>query len=98
VDGWKLNDVDHVDGAIYGAQMAYEGRGNRRKKAARFRLVNLKWPEGEKDTEPEEKALLAHASFRDKAPSSPAALDKPAFPFAFYDGGITAPKRHHQSA
>jgi hypothetical protein len=55
-------------------------------------LVNLKWPEAEKDVDPEEKPSLRTLRFRDKAPSSPAALAKAGVPFAFYDGGITAPK------
>ena len=55
-------------------------------------LVNLKWPEAEKDTDPDEKPSLRTLRFRDKAPSSPAALAKAGVPFAFYSGGITAPK------
>jgi Amidohydrolase family len=93
VDVWKLNDVDHVDGAIYGAQMAYEvAEEIAEKKPPVSVLVNLKWPEGEKDTDPDDKPSLRTLRFRDKAPSSPAALAKAGVPFAFYDGGITAPK------
>ena len=93
VDVWKLNDVDHVDGAIYGAQMAYEVADEiAAKKPPVSVLVNLKWPEGEKDTDPDEKPSLRTLRFRDKAPSSPAALAKAGVPFAFYDGGIIAPK------
>src|ERR1700721_2245287 len=73
--------------------MAYEGAGeiaaNKRKLPV---LVNLKWPEAEKDTDPDEKPSLRTLRFRDKAPSSPAALAKAGVPFAFYSGGITAPK------
>jgi len=93
VDVWKLNDVDHVDGAIYGAQMSYEVADEiAAKKPPVSVLVNLKWPEGEKDTDPDEKPSLRTLRFRDKAPSSPAALAKAGVPFAFYDGGIIAPK------
>jgi hypothetical protein len=55
-------------------------------------LVNLKWPEAEKDADPDEKPSLRTLRFRDKAPSSPAALSKAGVAFAFYSGGITAPK------
>jgi imidazolonepropionase-like amidohydrolase len=82
-----------VDGAIYGGQMAYEVAGeigaNKKKLPV---LVNLKWPESEKDADPDEKPSLRTLRFRDKAPSSPAALAKAGVKFAFYSGGITAPK------
>jgi hypothetical protein len=93
VDRWQLNHGDHVDGVIYGGQMGYEvaseiGAGKQKIPV----LVNLKWPEGEKDADPDEKPSLRMLRFRDKAPSSPAALAKAGIPFAFYSGGITAPK------
>jgi hypothetical protein len=55
-------------------------------------LVNLKWPEAEKDADPEDRPSLRTLRFRDRAPSSPAALAKAGVKFAFYSGGITAPK------
>jgi hypothetical protein len=55
-------------------------------------LVNLKWPEAEKDADPDEKPSLRTLRFRDKASSSPAALAKAGVMFALYSGGITAPK------
>jgi hypothetical protein len=91
VDVWKLNDEDHVDGAIYGGQMSYEVAPEIAAKKIPV-LVNLKWPEAEKDTDPDDKPSLRTLRFRDKAPSSPAALAKAGVPFAFYSGGITAPK------
>jgi hypothetical protein len=91
VDVWKLDDEDHVDGAIYGGQMSYEVAPEIAAKKIPV-LVNLKWPEAEKDTDPDDKPSLRTLRFRDKAPSSPAALAKEGVPFAFYSGGITAPK------
>jgi imidazolonepropionase-like amidohydrolase len=91
VDVWKLVDVDHVDGVIYGAQMAYEVAGEIAAKKVPV-LVNLKWPEAEKDADPDEKPSLRTLRFRDKASSSPAALAKAGVMFALYSGGITAPK------
>jgi len=55
-------------------------------------LVNLKWPEAEKDADPEDKPSLRTLRFRDRAPSSSAALAKAGVKFAFYSGGLTAPK------
>jgi imidazolonepropionase-like amidohydrolase len=90
---WSLNDVDHVDGAIYGAQMAYEVASEiAAMKPPIAVLVDLKWPEAEKDADPDEKPSLRTLRFRDKAPSSPAALAKAGVQFTFYSGGIAAPK------
>ncbi len=93
VDRWQLDHGDHVDGVIYGGQMGYDVAGEigvRKQKIPV--LVNLKWPEAEKDADPDEKPSLRTLRFRDKAASSPAALAKAGVPFAFYSGGITAPK------
>jgi len=93
VDRWQLDHGDHVDGVIYGGQMGYEVAGEIGARKQKIPvLVNLKWPEGEKDADPDEKPSLRTLRFRDKAPSSPAALAQAGVPFAFYSGGITAPK------
>jgi len=55
-------------------------------------LVDLKWPEAEKDGDPEARPSLRALRFRDRAPSTPAALAKAGVKFAFYSGGIAAPK------
>jgi imidazolonepropionase-like amidohydrolase len=82
---WKLNAV------IYGGQMAYETAAELAAKKTPV-LVDLKWPEAEKDGDPESTPSLRELRFRDRAPSSPAALNKAGVKFAFYSGGITAPK------
>jgi imidazolonepropionase-like amidohydrolase len=86
IDEWKLPAV------LYGAQMSYDAApeiaANRRLSV----LVDLKWPEAEKDSDPEVVPSLRTLRFRDRAPSSPAALAKAGVKFAFYSGGITAPK------
>lgn len=93
VDLWQLDHGDHVDGVIYGGQMGYEVAAEMDGRKQKIPvLVNLKWPEGEKDSDPDEKPSLRTLRFRDKAPSSPAALSEAGVPFAFYSGGITVPK------
>jgi imidazolonepropionase-like amidohydrolase len=87
----ELIDRWHVKGAIYGGQMAYEVAPEIAAKKLPV-IVNLKWPEAEKDADPEDKPSLRALLFRDRAPSSPAALAKAGVKFAFYSGGITAPK------
>jgi hypothetical protein len=76
---------------LYGGQMAYEVAPEIAAKKLSA-LVNLKWPEGEKDADPEDKPSLRTLQFRDRAPSSPGALAKAGGKFAFYSGGITTPK------
>src|SRR5438270_7560 len=88
VDRWKVKEATY---AIYGGQMAYEVAPEIATKKLPV-LVNLKWPEAEKDADPEDKPSLRTLRFRDRAPSSPGALAKAGVKFAFYSGGITSPK------
>jgi hypothetical protein len=88
---FELADRWHVNAAIYGGQMAYELPGEIAAKKLPV-LVDLKWPEPAKDADPDEVPSLRTLQFRDRAPSSPAALAKAGARFAFYSGGITAPK------
>jgi hypothetical protein len=85
VDRWQ------VHGALYGGQMAYEVAPEIAAKKLPV-LVDLKWPEAEKDADPEFKPSIRTLRFRDRAPSSAAALAKAGVKFAFYSGGISAPK------
>ena len=87
----ELVDRWHVNGVLYGGQMAYETAAEIAAKKLPV-LVNLKWPEAEKDADPDDKPSLRTLEFRDRAPSSGAALAKAGVKFGFYSGGITAPK------
>ena len=89
--GLELVDRWHVNGVLVGGQMAYETAGEIGAKRLPV-LVDLKWPEGEKDADPDDTPSLRALRFRDRAPGSPAALAKAGVKFAFYDGGIAAPK------
>ncbi|MBS1841297.1 MAG: amidohydrolase family protein [Acidobacteria bacterium] len=84
VDRWK------IPGAIVGAQMAYEVADELAAKKLPI-LVSLKWPEAEKDADPDDVPSLRDLRFRDKAPSSPAALAKAGVKFAFTSDGIASP-------
>jgi imidazolonepropionase-like amidohydrolase len=88
---FELVDRWHVKGLLYGGQMSYEVAGEiaARKLAV---LVDLKWPEADKDADPDDVPSLRTLRFRDRAPSSPAELAKAGVKFAFYSGAITAPK------
>ena len=85
IDRWE------VKAGIYGGQMGYEVAPEIAAKKLPV-LVDLKWPEAEKDGDPEARPSLRVLRFRDRAPSTPAALAKAGVKFAFYSGGIAAPK------
>ncbi|MGA2094719.1 MAG: amidohydrolase family protein [Candidatus Acidiferrum sp.] len=89
-DAWQVDSWD-MDCVIYGGQMAYEVAPEIAERKIPV-LVNLKWAEAEKDADPDDEPSLRTLRFRDKAPSSPAALAKAGVKFGFYSGGITAPK------
>jgi hypothetical protein len=88
---FELIDRWHVTAAIYGGQMSYEVANEIATKKLSV-LVDLKWPEADKDADPEDVPSLRTLRFRERAPSSPAALAKTGVKFAFYSGGIAAPK------
>ena len=87
----ELPERWHVTGVIYGGQMAYDVAADIATKKLPV-LVNLKWPEADKDADPDDVPSLRTLRFRDRAPSSPAELSKAGAKFAFYSGGIAAPK------
>ncbi len=51
-------------------------------------LLNLRWPEKAREGDPEAVESMRALEFRDKAPSTAAALAKAGVPFAFYLGGL----------
>jgi len=55
-------------------------------------LVNLRWPERPRDADPELVETYRVLEARDKAPSSPATLEKAGVKFALYSGGIERPR------
>jgi imidazolonepropionase-like amidohydrolase len=79
-----------VNAALYGGQMSYEVASEIAAKKLPV-LVDLKWPEAEKDADPDDVPSLRTLRFRDRAPSSPGALAKAGVKFAFYSGAIAAP-------
>jgi len=51
-------------------------------------LINVKWPEKGRDTDPEDIDVLHTLELRDNAPSTPGILAKNGVKFALYAGGI----------
>ncbi len=85
MDRWKVN------AAIYGGQSGYETADEIAAKKIPV-LIDLKWPEKEKDSDPDEVPSLRTLRFRDRAASTPAAFVKAGVKFAFYSGAIADPK------
>lgn len=54
-------------------------------------LVNLRWPERDREADPEQLDSLRTLEARELAPSGPAALAKAGVRFAFYSGGLERP-------
>jgi hypothetical protein len=88
---FELVERWHVTAAIYGGQMSYELADEIAARKLPV-LVDLKWPEADKDADPDDVPSLRTLRFRERAPSSPASLAKAGVRFAFYSGGIAAPK------
>lgn len=87
----ELTDRWKVEAAIYGGQAGYAVVEDIAAKKIPV-LVDLKWPEAEKDSDPEVKPTLRTLRFRDRAPSTPAAFAKAGVKFAFYSGATANPK------
>jgi len=87
----RLAQEWNLHAALYGGQQGYALAGQIAAKKYEV-IVNLKWPEAEKDPDPENIPSLRELRFRDRAPGSPAALAKAGVKFAFSSGGIAEPK------
>jgi imidazolonepropionase-like amidohydrolase len=55
-------------------------------------LVSLEWPAREEDQDPEAEEPLRVLELRERAPSTPAALEKAGIKFALYTGGLEKPE------
>lgn len=89
--GMVLAEKIKVRPVLYGVQQGYAVADSLAAKKA-IALVNAKWPEKEKDADPEAEEPLRTLRIRDRAPGTPAALAKAGVQFAFYDGGLSGPK------
>jgi imidazolonepropionase-like amidohydrolase len=74
---------------LYGGHEAYKFADGVAKSGVPL-LVNLKWPEKSKDADPDDVESFRTLELRDRAPSTPAALEKAGAHFAFYSGGTAA--------
>ena len=89
--GLRLVQEWGLHAALYGGQQGYAVADAIAAKKMPV-LVSLKWPEKEKDADPEAEERLRELRFRDRAPSTPAAFAKAGVKFAFYSDGLSGPK------
>ncbi len=73
---------------LYGAHQGYAAAPLLAKSGTPV-LVSLKWPERNREEDPERVDSLRVLEMRDQAPSTPAALEKAGARFAFYTDGIS---------
>lgn len=76
---------------IYGAQQGYEVAAELAAKKVPV-LVSVKWPEREREADPESEEMLRTLRHRARAPSTPAELARAGVKFAFYSDGMTNPR------
>jgi imidazolonepropionase-like amidohydrolase len=81
---WKRQAV------LYGGHEGYAA-ADRLKKAGVPVLVSLRWPDRDRDADPEMRESLRTLEMREKATGTPAALHKAGVKFAFYSGGAERP-------
>jgi len=87
----RLAEELKLNAVLYGAHEAHRVAA-RLKRTGTPVLVSLRWPERDRDADPELVDSLRVLEFREMAPATPAALTKEGVPFAFYTEGITSPR------
>jgi hypothetical protein len=75
---------------LYGGHEFYRSAGTI-KRAGLPVLIDLKWPERPRETDPERQDSLRTLEMREQAPSTPSILAKAGVRFAFYSGGVERP-------
>jgi hypothetical protein len=74
---------------LYGLREGFDSRSTDHLKGAKTPvLVSLRWPEAQRDRDPDDQETIRTLELRDKAPSTPAALKKAGIPFALYTDGL----------
>ena len=77
----------------YGLQEGFDDRSVKYLKDANATvLVSLKWPEKARDQDPDADDPYREMAIREKAPSTPAVLQKNGIKFALYSDGLDAPR------
>jgi imidazolonepropionase-like amidohydrolase len=91
-----IADEYDLNAVIFGAQGAYS-RLDELAAAGAPVLVNLNWPEPEKDRDPEADTPIRTLYHYRKAPATPAELAEAGVSFAFYSGGLASSSEYFKS-
>jgi imidazolonepropionase-like amidohydrolase len=83
----RLAEELRVKAVLYGLPEGYRS-ADLLKKADAPALVNLRWPERNREADPDEPDTLQVLQVREQAPSTPAILARSGVKFALYSGGI----------
>lgn len=86
-----LSEEIRVNPLLYGAHQGHAAAAVLAQKRVPV-LVSVKWPEKAPDADPDAEEPLRVLRFRDRAPSTPAALHEAGVRFAFYSDGLSNPK------
>lgn len=81
-----------VNTVVYGAHQGYAVADVLAERGVPV-LVSLDWPQADRDADPDADIPLRTLRFRDRAPTTPAALEAAGVRFAFYSDGVSEPKR-----
>ncbi len=81
----------NVDFILYGGHEGFRA-AERLRAGGRPVLVNLRWPERSRESDPDREETLRTLELQERAPASPAALAKAGVKFAFYSGGSDRPR------
>lgn len=77
----------------YGLREGFDDRSVKYlKNAGATVLVSLRWPEKARDQDPEAEEAYRQMEIREKAPSTPAVLEKNGIKFALYSDGLDTPR------
>ncbi|HXF95769.1 MAG TPA: amidohydrolase family protein [Gemmatimonadales bacterium] len=76
---------------VYGVQEAYRMPGALARAGVPV-LVNADWPVRDRDGDPDADVPLSTLRFRDRAPTTPAELERAGVRFAFYSGRLSDPR------
>jgi hypothetical protein len=87
----RLSKELKLNAVIYGGEEGWRG-ADLLAKAKYPMLVSLKWPVRPPDADPSDAESLRVLEMRDKAPTTPAALQKAGVKFAFYSDGLGQPR------
>ncbi len=83
----RFADDLRLQAVLYGLPEGYRS-ADLLKKAGASVLVNLRWPERNRESDPDEPDSLQVFRVRDRAPSTPAILAQNGVKFALYTGGL----------